>query len=94
MKRHGTIHIIYLTRKLQAATPHYAVGFADYASAGGALKTRPVVGDDALAAYLTTQVGIRPDTVNSLLPALRGEGNASILDVALSDEELPRLGLE
>jgi hypothetical protein len=69
------------------------VGFADYQSPGGALKTKEIAREAALQKFLAA-VGIQASIIESAITGLRSEGSASILSVILSDKKLVDLGLQ
>lgn len=52
-----------------------------------------ILGEEDLFNFLTAEVGVEPATVESTLQELRTEGQASIPDLVLSDEDLIILGL-
>jgi hypothetical protein len=93
MTREGSLHIVWLNRG-QQTEPQYSVGFADYRSSGGAMKMRRLSGGNELVGFLTREVRVHPDVLASAVNGLRDEGNASIFNVVLSDEELTKLGLK
>jgi hypothetical protein len=92
MKREGSLHIVWLNRG--QTEPQYSVGFADYRSSGGAMKMRRLNGGNELVHFLTHEIRVHPDVLASAVNGLRDEGNASIFNVVLSDEELTKLGLK
>jgi hypothetical protein len=92
MQREGTLHIVWLNRG--QVDPQYSVGFADYRSSSGAMKQRRLSGWEALRHFLTQEIRVNPDALTSTLNGLRDEGNASIFNVVLSDEELATVGLK
>ncbi len=73
--------------------PEYGVGFADYQSSGGAMRQRILRGGTELIHFLSQEIRVHPDVLTSAVKGLHEEGNASIFNVALSDEQLARLGL-
>jgi hypothetical protein len=95
VNREGTLHIVRVSHvaSRMSASDKFRVGFADYQSPGGALKTKEIAGEAALRQLLRT-VGIDAHIVESAFTGLRSEGSASILRVVLSDESLIRLGLQ
>ena len=95
MNREGTLHIVRVSHIASPMSPSdkFRVGFADYQSAGGALKTKEIVGEVALRQFLKG-IGIDANIVESAFVGLRAEGSASILRLVLSDEALIRLGLQ
>jgi len=92
MQREGTLHIVWLNRN--RIDPVYSVGFADYASSGGAMKLKTVNGSHELIGFLSKNIRVHADIVNSALKGLQEEGNASIFNVILSDDQLYSLGLK
>jgi hypothetical protein len=94
VNREGTLHIVQLSRASALPTfDTYHVGFADYASTGGAMKMKEIVGERALRDFLSS-IGIQPNVVESALTGLRNERTASILSVALPEEMLLQMGLQ
>jgi hypothetical protein len=69
------------------------VGFTDYVSSGGAMKTRRIVGEKELRDFLTG-VGLNERIVQPTLENLHSEGATSVLRVVLPDEMLNSLGLK
>lgn len=92
MTREGSLHIVWLNRG--QPQPQYGVGFVDYQSSRGAMKMRQLSGRDELVRFLTQEIRVHPDVYASAVNGLRDEGNATIFNVILSDEELTRLGLK
>jgi hypothetical protein len=93
MTREGSLYIVWLNRG-QLAPPEYSVGFADYRSSGGAMKMRSLHGGDELVRFLAQEIRVHPEVLISAINGLRGEGNASIFNVVLSDEDLTTFGLK
>jgi hypothetical protein len=91
MNREGTLHIV-LTNPGQPV-PRYSVGFADYKSPGGAMKTTNVNGEEALRNFFV-RIGINQRIAQPTLETLRTEGVASVLRVSLPEEVLVELGLQ
>jgi len=91
MNREGTLHIV-LTNPREPI-PRYQVGFADYATSGGAMKTRQLDGEQALRNFFTS-IGINERNAMSVFQDLRTEGEASIMRVILPEHTLAELGLE
>ena len=92
MQSEGTLHIVCLN--WGQPEPQYSVGFADYRSSRGAIKQRALNGGKELVYFLKQVIGVHPDVLTSTLTGLRDEGNASIFNVVLSDEQLTRAGLK
>lgn len=92
MNREGTLHIVWLNRG-QPVLPQYSVGFTDYASSGGAMKTRLINGQIELRNFLTG-MGVGQGIVNATFENLSAEGATSVLRVVLSDDTLVSLGLK
>jgi len=69
------------------------VGFADYATPGGAMKTRLIDGEQALRNFFTS-IGINERTAMSVFRDLRAESEASVLRVILPEHTLIELGLQ
>jgi hypothetical protein len=92
MNREGTLHIVRLNRG-QSAQPQYSIGFADYASPGGAMKTVEINGEEGLRSIFVG-IGLNQRIVASSLDNLNNEGQASILRVILPEEMLRRIGLQ
>lgn len=92
MNREGTLHIVWLNRG-QNEPPQYSVGFTDYLSSGGAMKTRRVIGEKELRDFFIG-IGVNERIVQPTLENLRNEGATSILRVVLPEEMLSRLGLK
>ena len=91
MNREGTLHVIR-RKTLIPAVSRFQVGFADYASPGGAMKVRDLLGEQALRDFFSS-IGIQPRIAESALGGLQTEGSASVLNVVLSEEMLISLGL-
>lgn len=91
MRKEGTLHIVWLNRP--ASDSVYSVGFADYASSGGAMKPRNFNGTHDLRRFLLHDIEVDEVLVNSSLAGLRDEGNASIFNVILTDKQLKALEL-
>src|SRR5689334_22624626 len=93
MNREGTLHIVQVSKASPLPTlDRYQVGFADYASPGGAMKMKEIVGEQALRDFFTS-IGMQPMIAESALRGLRAEGSASVLRVVLPEEMLISLGL-
>jgi hypothetical protein len=92
MQREGTLHIVWLNGPLSDAG--HSVTFGDYASPGGSMTSRQFRSVHDLTRYLLEDVGVYNELVNSGLAALRDEGNASIFNVILTDEQLETLELK
>jgi hypothetical protein len=93
VNRQGTIHIVQVSKATPLPTmDRYQVGFADYSSPGGAMKTKEIVGEHALRDFFTS-IGVKPMVAESAIRGLRSEGSASVLSVVLPEEMLIRLGL-
>lgn len=92
MQREGTLHIVWVNRG--QSDPQYSVGFADYRSSGGAMKQKRFNGWKELERFLTQEIRVTPDHLISTLDGLRDEGNASIFNVVLTDEQLAAVGLK
>src|SRR5713226_5671914 len=88
MRREGTLHIVWFNKGYPGAEPKFSVGFADYQSSGGAMSMREFTGEQSLMQFLTEDIKVERDIVMSSLRGLRSEGNANILNVVLSDEEM------
>jgi hypothetical protein len=91
VNREGTLHIVWLNRG--QPEPQYSIGFADYTSSGGAMKTITVNGDKALGDFLLS-IGINQRISDSVFEGLRSDGQASVLRVVLPDQMLRQLGLQ
>jgi hypothetical protein len=92
MNREGTLHIVWLNRG-HSYPAQYSVGFTDYVSSGGAMKTRQIMGDEDLTSLLT-RIGLDPRVQHATFENLHAEGSTSILRVVLSDDALVSLGLK
>jgi len=92
VNREGTLHFIRNRTQDHPDVFRFQVGFADYASPGGAMKTKELASEQALRDFLTS-IGIQPMIVESVLSGLRSDGTASILNVTLSEQVLVNLGL-
>jgi hypothetical protein len=92
MQREGTIYLVWLNRN--QPNPVYSAGFADYGSSQGAMKMRTLVGWEALVKFLIQEVKLRPAILASISNGLHDEGNASVFNVVLTDEQLAELGLK
>jgi hypothetical protein len=91
VNREGTLHIVVMNPGKRV--PRYSVGFADYSSASGAMKTVAVDGEQGLRDFFT-RTGINQRIAMSVFENLRTEGEASVLRVILSDDMLLDLGLK
>jgi hypothetical protein len=91
VNREGTLHIIRKNTQIPEI-PRFQVGFADYASSGGAMKTKDFLGEKELRDFFTS-IGIQSRIAESALEGLRTEGSASVLNVVLSEKMLISLGL-
>jgi hypothetical protein len=87
VNREGTLHIVRVS-----IGDKYAVGFADYATSGGAMKIKEIIGKQALRDFFTS-IGVQPNTAESALKGLETEGTANVLSVVLPEEMLISLGL-
>lgn len=92
MNREGTLHIVWLNRGL-SEPPQYSVGFIDYASSGGAVKMRRLIGDDELRNFFVS-AGLNQRIVQPTIENLKNEGTTSVLRVILPDDMLATLGLK
>jgi hypothetical protein len=93
VNREGTLHVVQVSKSTSLPTlDRYQVGFADYKSPGGAMKTREIVGEMALRNFFTS-IGVKPMVVESVLRGLRTDGSASVLNVVLPEAALISLGL-
>ena len=93
MNREGTLHVVQVSKATPLPTlDRYQVGFADYKSPGGAMKTREIVGETELRNFFTS-IGVKPMVVESVLRGLRSDGSASVLNVVLPEAMLVGLGL-
>ena len=88
MERVGTLHIVRLS-----GDPVYSVTFADNEVSGGVMDLKKFNDVHELASFLSKDIKVHADVVTSALAGLRDEGNASIFDVILTDEQLSALGL-
>lgn len=87
MNREGTLHIVRVS-----VADRYQIGFADYASPGGAMKMKEILGEQALRDFFTS-IGVQPNIAESALRGLRAEGSANVLNVVLPEAMLINLGL-
>jgi len=92
VNREGTLHIVWLNRGLRG-DPVFNVGFADYASPGGAMKTIQIGGWAFLNNWLVG-MGVTPKVIESTFASLKNDGSAGILHVVLPETTVKRLGLQ
>jgi len=97
VNREGTLHIVDVSKGTTVPPPPgvrvYHVGFADYASPGGAMKMKRIVGEQGLRDFFTS-IGVQPNIAESAINGLRIQGDASILRVVLPENMLIDLGLQ
>jgi hypothetical protein len=92
MRREGTLHIVW-TNRHEHAKPKYNVTFADYGPSYE-MKSKEIVGEDALRDYLTAEIMMHSMAVNSAMQRLRIDGHAEIFHTTLTDEQLTKMGLK
>jgi len=91
MQREGTLHIVRVNPAARHDVPWYHVGFADYQS--GVTKMKTILGNEPLRVFLSLAAGIAPETIESAFGTLKRESIANIVNVALPDDALAKLGL-
>jgi hypothetical protein len=91
MQREGTLHILRVNRTAHDEAPSYHTGLADYLS--GATKMRAIMGNEPLRSFLSLEIGVHSQNIESAFAGLKREGIANIFNVVLPDDKLARLGL-
>ncbi len=93
MKRNGSLNVLLLGTDPATGVARYAITYAPYDRRGGALPAREARSETEVMSFLT-EVGINPQARETAVAELRRSRRVSIPNVALSDEELRRYGLQ
>jgi hypothetical protein len=91
MKREGTLHILWMNGGAHNEVPSYHVIFADYQSGAG--RIRLIMGKEHLKSFLSMEIGVRSEAIESAFEGLKRESSANIFDVELPDDKLAKLEL-
>ena len=94
MKQHeGSLRVFRYKSVSPTAPQEFDVTYAPYDRTGGALRARRLLGRDALAHFLETDVHLNQEVLESALATVDLEQSVSVPNVVFTEDEIARLGL-
>jgi hypothetical protein len=83
--------LLWMNGAAHNEVPSYHVIFADYQSGAG--QIRLIVGKERLKSFLSKEIGVRSEAIESTFEGLKRESTANIFNVELPDDKLAKLEL-